>query len=211
MIIRSDEVVVIIGRKGHGKTTLLKLLTRQLKRYAVFDILGAYREFGALVPTPADSCVYDKAVYVPRTETIELEYEEFAAAVLRCGNRTIILDEGHWIYRPKGIQKSAQLVLRLGRHVAVGLWLATHRVLDLAKLTYQQADHLFIGQLLVYRDLEELRRIYGSVVEKAKELRPREFLYIDVRSMRTRKIVLPQVQSQSVDTKHEDEEDEDEL
>jgi len=210
MLIRSDEVVVVIGRKGHGKTTLLKLLLKPLKRYAIFDILGAYREFGALVPTPAEACTYDKTVYIPQTEAIELEYEEFAAAVLRCGNRTIILDEAHWIYRPKGIQKNAQMVLRLGRHVAVGLWLATHRVLDLAKLTYQQADHLFLGQLLVYRDLEELRRIYGPVVEKAKELRPREFLYIDVRTMRTRKIVLPQA-SQSVGTNREEEEEEDEL
>jgi hypothetical protein len=207
MIIRSDEVVVIIGRKGHGKTTLLKLLLRPLKRYAVFDVLGAYREFGALVSTQAEACTYDKTVYIPRTEAIDAEYEEFAAAVLRCGNRTIILDEAHWIYRPKGVGKNAQMVLRLGRHVAVGLWLATHRVLDLAKLVYQQADHLFLGQLLVYRDLEELRRIYGPVVEKAKELRPREFLYIDVRSMKTRKIVLPQA---PVDTNRE-EEDEDEL
>jgi len=208
MIIRSDEVVVIIGRKGHGKTTLLKILLKPLKRYAIFDILGAYREFGALVPTPADACVYDKAVYIPQTEALELEYEEFASSVLRCGNRTIILDEAHWIYRPKGVGKNAQMVLRLGRHVAVGLWLATHRVLDLAKLTYQQADHLFIGQLLVYRDLEELRRIYGPVVEKAKELRPREFLYIDVKTMKTRKIVLPQA---SLGAKRKDEEDEDEL
>jgi hypothetical protein len=210
MIIRSDEVVVVIGRKGHGKTTLLKLLLRPLKRYAIFDILGAYREFGALAPTPAEACVYDKAVYIPQTEAIELEYEEFAASVLGCGNRTIVLDEAHWIYRPKGIQKNAQMVLRLGRHVAVGLWLATHRVLDLAKLVYQQADHLFLGQLLVYRDLEELRRIYGPVVEKAKELRPREFLYIDVRSMKTRKIVIPQA-SRPIGTNREEEEDEEEL
>ena len=208
MLIRSDEVVVVIGRKGHGKTTLLKLLSRPLRRYTVFDVLGAYREFGALVPTPAEACVYDKAVYIPQTEAIDAEYEEFAASVLRCGNRTIILDEAHWIYRPKGVGKNAQMVLRLGRHVAVGLWLATHRVLDLAKLVYQQADHLFLGQLLVYRDLEELRRIYGPVVEKAKELRPREFLYIDVRSMKTRKIVLPQA---PLTTNREEEEDEDEL
>ena len=204
MLIRSDEIVVIIGRKGHGKTTLLKLLLKPLRRYAIFDILGAYREFGALVSTPAEACTYDKTVYIPQSEAIELEYEEFAAAVLRCGNRTIIVDEGHWIYRPKGIQKNAQMVLRLGRHVAVGLWLATHRVLDLAKLVYQQADHLFLGQLLVYRDLEELRRIYGPVVEKAKELRPREFLYIDVKTMKTRKIVLPH---QPVGTNREKEEE----
>jgi hypothetical protein len=67
-----------------------------------------------------------------------------------------------------------------------------------------------LGQLLVYRDLEELRRIYGPVVEKAKELRPREFLYIDVKTMKTRKIVLPQV-SQPVGINSEEEEDEDEL
>jgi len=193
MKIRSDEVVVIIGRKGHGKTTLLKLLLRGLKRYAIFDVLGAYRDFGALVPTAADVCVYDKAVYVPHSEGIDEEYEAFAAAGLRCGNRTIVLDEAHWIYRPKGIKRNAQLVLRLGRHVAVGLWLATHRVLDLAKLVYQQADHLFLGQILVHRDLDELRRIYGPIVNKAKELRPREFLYIDVKTMRTRKIVIPPV------------------
>jgi len=208
MIIRSDVIVGTIGRDVHGKTILRKLLLLPLRRYAIFDILGAYREFGALVPTPADVCVYDKAVYIPQTETIELEYEEFAAAVLRCGNRTIILDEAHWIYRPKGVGKNAQMVLRLGRHVAVGLWLATHRVLDLAKLVYQQADHLFLGQLLVYRDLEELRRIYGPVVEKAKELKPREFLYIDVRSMKTRKMVLPQA---PLSTNREEEEDEEEL
>jgi len=190
MLIGSDEIVVIIGRKGHGKTTLLKLLLKPLRRYAIFDILGAYREFGALVLTPAEACTYDKTVYIPQTEAVEAEYEEFAA-VLRCSNRTIILDEAHWIYKPKGVGKNTQMVLRLCRHVAVGLWLATHRVLDLAKLVYQQADHLFLGQLLVYRDLEELRRVYGPVVEKAKELRPREFLYIDVRSMKTRKVVLP--------------------
>jgi DNA helicase HerA-like ATPase len=207
MLIRSDEIVIIIGRKGHGKTTLLKLLLKQLRRYAVFDILGVYREFGALVPT-TEACTYDKTVYIPQTEAIDAEYEEFAAAVLRCGNRTIILDEAHWIYRPKGVGKNAQLVLRLGRHVAVGLWLATHRVLDLAKLVYQQADHLFLGQLLVYRDLEELRRIYGPVVEKAKELRPREFLYIDVKTMKTRKIVLPQVSQPVGSNRKEEEEDE---
>lgn len=72
--------------------------------------------------------------------------------MLRCGNRTIILDEAHWIYRPKGVGKNAQMVLRLGGHVTVGLWLATHRVLDLAKLVYRQAGHLFLGQLLVIRD-----------------------------------------------------------
>ena len=190
MLIGSDEIVVIIGRKGHGKTTLLKLLLKPLRRYAIFDLLGAYREFDALVLTPGEACTYDKTVYIPQTEAVEAEYEEFAA-VLRCGNRTIILDEAHWIYKPKGVGKNTQMVLRLCRHVAVGLWLATHRVLDLAKLVYQQAHHLFLGQLLVYRDLEELRRVYGPVVEKAKELRLREFLYIDVRSMKTRKVVLP--------------------
>ncbi|MFP3131286.1 MAG: hypothetical protein RXR51_06900 [Nitrososphaeria archaeon] len=89
MLIRSDEIVVIIGRKGHGKTTLLKLLLKPLRRYAIFDILGAYWEFGALVLTPAEACTYDKTVYIPQTEAVEAEYEEFAA-VLRCGNRTII-------------------------------------------------------------------------------------------------------------------------
>ena len=105
MLIGSDEIVVIIGRKGHGKTTLLKLLLKPLRRYAIFDILGAYREFGALVLTPAEACTYDKTVYIPQTEAVEAEYEEFAA-VLRCGNRTIILDEAHWIYRPKASAKT---------------------------------------------------------------------------------------------------------
>jgi len=83
MLIRSDEVVVVIGRKGHGKTTLLKLLSRPLRRYTVFDVLGAYREFGALVPTPAEACTYDKTVYIPQTEAIDAEYEEFAASHLK--------------------------------------------------------------------------------------------------------------------------------
>jgi len=85
-----------------------------------------------------------KTVYIPQTKAVKAEYEEFAA-VLRCGNRTIILDESRWIYRPKGVGKNAQMVLRLGGHVAVGLWLATHRVLDLVKLVYRQADYLFLG------------------------------------------------------------------
>lgn len=188
MIIKGDEIVVIIGRKGHGKTTLLKALASQLQRRAIFDILGSYIDFGALVPTAAEVCAYDKAVYIPHSEAPEQEFEAFAAAVLQCGYRTIILDEAHWIYRPKSVGKNAQFVLRLGRHVGVGIWMATHRVLDLAKLVYQQADHIFLGKLLVPRDLEELRRIYGPVVNEAKELDRGEFLYINIETMKTKRI-----------------------
>jgi hypothetical protein len=141
--IKTDEILVIAGMRGSGKTEFLKKLTSTLAiPYTVYDVLDQYR----------GSCI-EANRYIPKEDSLE-EFDNICKRIWLKGNHLLIIEECEIYLRNKSelTPYAKQLILR-GRNKGIGLWLCTRRIADLHKTPMSQANHLFLFKMYLPNDL----------------------------------------------------------
>ena len=161
---KTNEINIICGQRGKGKTTLAKWLAKRIKRKIILDLLGEY----------SDDPELKKFCFIPESDD---EIERFFERVYREGNKTIIIDEADLIFpnRIKLVDIYYKIV-HLGRHRGIGLLLITRRIANLHKDIVSLADTIFIFRLLIKNDIEYLRYFIGDDIFKAQNLKDYHFL-----------------------------------
>lgn len=144
---RSDEIFVVAGRRGYGKTTLAKNLISKLQRVIVWDPMAEYGDRG----------------YVPKHGTIE-EFNSVAKQVWERGNIFFMVDEADQVMpSQKPLAPYANRLINLGRHRNIGVGLISRRIANLNKTAVSQAANLYLFNQYLPNDIRYLKEFIPDV------------------------------------------------
>lgn len=158
----SNELAVISGKRGFGKTTLAKTLISGLSRVAIWDPMGEYGGPNA---------------YIPHTGNAG-EFNEWVKGYWNVGNVCLMVDESDQVMAErKELPVYANKVINLGRHRNIGLIMITRRLASLSKTAVSQCADLFLFHHFLINDIKYLEGMIGDDAHKLKNLAKYQYLH----------------------------------
>jgi hypothetical protein len=163
--IQSDQDILILGKKGSGKTTLAKFLVRNLPfRFLIFDVIGNWAEFRK---------EYNYILVSPRNH---IQYiNQILMKVWNAGNYYIIYDEFDQ-YPYSGMVST---IINIGRNRNIAGMYIARRTVNIHKDILQNATWTFVFGNNAYRDIEHINENYNidsRAWTRYQNLKPYEFL-----------------------------------
>lgn len=169
--IKESEGVLVLGKRGSGKTELIKYLIRNLSpeyRFVILDIVGNLKEFEH----------YKNINYYQINPRDSERVEEICAKLLKAGKdyadkvgwqkakegfAMLVLDESDRLTY-KGIQTKNSLsdIINLGRNYGIGYIASARRTSAISHDYWSQATHGFVFRHKHKLDLEKLEAEYGE-------------------------------------------------
>ena len=158
-----NKILVILGRKGSGKSSLAREIVKKLPRVVILDPLEEYpaircRTIGALVS------FLEEAHARPRFRVACTfgELEEYETAVDLCrevGNMWVVMEEVNIFTDCWARDKPYLDLVRFGRHDRVSIILVAQRAAEIPKLFTSQSDAIVSFNQSEPRDLAYLASI----------------------------------------------------
>lgn len=189
--IDKTDVVVIAGKRGSGKSTLVKhILSTQLneKNYLIYDVNREYGDFGFTLHSersltdlrkivfPSDE---PHVVYQPMTFGEKI-HDVVSGAIMEKGNYFFVCEETDMYCSPRNVGEYFSRVLHVGRHYGVGVIAISRNVRGLNALVGSQAKHFFIFHTFFPQDKDYLSQfLHPDAMRKIDELKKFECLYFN--------------------------------
>ena len=174
--LKTTDRILALGEGASGKTYLAKRLLSQARRVVVFT------------PHPHEWNKFPNVVAGWEAEQLF----KTIGQCLKSGNCILAIDDADIPLDRYADDPRLRYFLAASRHRGVGWLCVSRRTADLPPLFFKQANHLFIFQTDLPRDLEVYRAFYG--VDKEVKALPREVhgcLYLN-RETREKTIVVAQ-------------------
>lgn len=184
-----NEIVLILGRRGEGKTTLSKLLIKKRSRVVVWDTLGEYQ--ATVVGFDSLSSLHSyivekerfKVSYIPGVGggTTE-EFDNFCKyiwALSEYRELTLVVEEVDQVSSPGYVPPYFNTILRLGRHRGLRLICISRRASEVPKLLTSQTTHFISFSQKENRDIDYLRRYWSSDIVLKLKILPK-FSYLEL-------------------------------
>lgn len=170
--IQRSDIICVIGRRGSGKTTLVKkFLLPRLQPFIIYDSIGEYADIEncSLAKTRADffDLLESQSNIRIMPETISLNDLCFVldTAVV---NYTVFIDEFHLFFEHHMTFAAEtpyfKKLILLGRHKGIGLVISTQRPTDIPKYVLSQATLIYTFHVYHKQDITFL----ANVVNDAK-------------------------------------------
>jgi len=193
---KTTDIVIVIGRKGSGKSYLIKhLFLPQFSSYVIDDhvmerVRNEYADFGyrakylsEIVGKPRVN-YYD---YQKDDSSFEKIWNAVKAHANKWGDTLLVIDEAHIHFSKKSLPVPQKEVLHENRHYGTGIILASQRIYDINPIAYKQADYIIIFYSREPREIEFIRKYISSeVAETVKTLKQYYFVLFDVNNQRVR-------------------------
>lgn len=170
MNLKSNEVIMVVGKRGFGKSTLVRWLLRRFQRAGVDVYVYNTSQEREYQPFPH---------YTPKIIDDLMEFEGQAEKVWKKGNLVFVVEEVDLFASSHFISPMLKRLVSAGRHRNIGVICTTRRVWDVHKLICSQVHHWFffqnleLGYSIVY-----LKKFIGDIAEKLKDIPPYYFLYV---------------------------------
>lgn len=171
MKIKISDSIIVIAKKGAGKTTLIRYLIEELRKsyhITIWDVLGNFTDFQ-----------HKKNVsYYLVNPNNSKEIEALATQVFNRGNTLLVIDEFDTF--PYNTLKKNNLysLFQLGRNRNIGFLLSCRRSVNISKDILANCSHTFIGQTGYLPDIERLQSYYSFRMSDYQSLKSFQFLYI---------------------------------
>ena len=172
--LKNDSRILALGEGGSGKTYLAK------------RVLAANRRTVVFTPHPHEWKEYPNVVAGWKAEQLF----KTIGQCLKTGNCFLAIDDADIPLDRYADDDRLRYFLVASRHRGVGWLCISRRTADLPPLFFKQANHLFIFQTDLPRDLEVYRAFYG--VDQDVKALPREIhgcLYLN-RETREKQVVI---------------------
>jgi energy-coupling factor transporter ATP-binding protein EcfA2 len=171
----TNFICVVFGKKGSGKTTLIRRASLFLKRVVIFDPLNEYVN-GVVIVDSASLAEYLIANHEKNFRVIfkSESDEEFSQAFCACSNMynmTMVIEEVDSFCSPVGIDEHLKRIIRYGRHREISIIAASRRPAEVSRHLTAQADCIVSFIQEEPRDIQYLKsRLTAQDCEYIKTL-----------------------------------------
>jgi len=171
-------IVTVLGRKGCGKSTLVREITRDWKRVVIIDYLGEYGgNVGATVHEGLRASVQALVRWAPQARfccSLRLDDMEDALGVLEvCGamhDYLLVVEEASWLCSAAHIPQQLARLVRFGRHRGISQLYVAQRPTMVHRDVTSQSDVLVSFNQHERRDVAYLQSILGDQAERLPSL-----------------------------------------
>lgn len=166
---RENEIIVILGKKGSGKTSYALNLIRERKRLIIFDFNREYE--GYTVGTPEALIEVLKLnhdsdfliVYQPSPEReIDDHFHFLSAAIFSMSNLTFLCEEIDLVSSAGDMPEGLQRIINYGRHRGISLIGLSRRAHKVPRDLTANADRIVTFQQFEPRDIKYLADYMGE-------------------------------------------------
>lgn len=171
------DVRLILGKRGTGKSTLLKRKLDLVSRFVVYNTLGESTYPYESIKSIPELC--DRLAGAPRRLAVayrgvelplEEDFDSFCRAVWATGDLTIGIDEIDMMSSPTFMPFSLERLVSLGRHRAISVWCVTRRPYLVHPLIRSQAVEIVSFRQTEPRDVAWCREAMGDEAEELPRL-----------------------------------------
>jgi hypothetical protein len=188
-MIKPDDCILILGRRGCGKSYLAHNIQAMWPRRVIIDLLNEYSD-GIKVKSFDHFCAQMALFKKEKTQNFTLifqfDHETDASKplfdqILRIcfyfGNIQIVVEEIQEFTTPHEISHWMKKCLFVGRHQKLSLLFTTQRPGMLNKGILSQCAHVFCGQLIDGNDIRYVSGFLNESSDKLVKLPERRFIY----------------------------------
>lgn len=184
------KVILLLGKRGSGKSYLARDMLKNYNRYLVFDTIGEYSNQGVCFQDLKELGEFwekfiDKKfrlIYQPlnpykiiEAETGKTEFDLICDLVWECEDMALIVEEMDAFCGSAGISDSFANIVQRGRHRNITLIGISQRPYGISRLISSQAKEIYSFIMTEPRDIEYLSQYIGKDVDKIRDLK--EFNY----------------------------------
>ncbi len=193
------KVILVLGKRGSGKSYLAKDMLKAYDRYLIFDTLGEYtdgvcfsslKELGEfwenyvdtkfrLIYQPLNPYKEIDDPFNPGSKNKKTEFDIICDLVWECGNMALIVEELDTFTSSADISDSFANVIQRGRHEDITLIGISQRPYGINRLISSQAKEIYSFVMTEPRDIEYLSQYIGKDVEQIRELKQYHYLKWD--------------------------------
>lgn len=190
--LKPDDKVLIIGRTGCGKTTLVKHLLSSIKKYIIYDTVG---EYGDLAPEAENLLEFFEYIEAQEPRLVyftdrDSEFDKICRIVYALSKTYFVVDEIDNFCKSNYTPDYLTKVIRYGRKYNIGLIFVTRRPAEVSRLLTSQASKIISFTQHEPNDIKYLAPIIpGS--ERILTLPRFSLLYYDVLNHKSKIIQLP--------------------
>lgn len=191
-MIRPTDCVLVMGRRGCGKSYLAKRIQDLWPRKVIIDSLNEYEGEGQAfysfhefsdemlrlksLKQESFTLVYQ---FNPEDENSAEIFEEILRTCFYFGNLQIVIEEIQLYSSPHFLSKWLKNCLLIGRHQNLSLLFTTQRPGELNKTVLSQCSHIFCGQIIEGNDLRYIAGFLNQDAQKLSSIPERQFLYFN--------------------------------
>ena len=166
------KVILIIGKRGSGKSYLAKQMIRDHRRLLVYDIMSEYTEgvvFGS--EKHSEFCTFWLMVHkrdfrlIYRPVQPKPEIEEIAKAVFALGDMTFVVEEIDSICTSYDLPEPFSWLIARGRHRNITLIGVTPAPFGIHRDLTRQAKDIYVFSTNEPRDRIYLRGLLGQEID----------------------------------------------
>jgi hypothetical protein len=177
-----NEIILITGQRGQGKTTYLKDQIGIFDRVIIFDVLGEFTFEYSGYPTAYNMGDFFKMLkrnmndnffvidyFNPKTS--EEDFETICTAINRLQNIMFVVDEIDYFCSSHSIPRQFDEIVKRGRHQGLNLIVATRRPHEIPPIIRSQVSSLVTFRHIEPNDLDYLGSIINLPVEEISSLK----------------------------------------
>lgn len=175
---RQNKITVILGKKGHGKTSYVLAQTEDLKRLVIFDYNREY-EKGKIVTNPRELIAqlrlnmgnFFRIIYRPDPDIdIETHFDFFSSICFKVQNYTVVLEEVDLVSKAGVMPLGLKQIINYGRHQAINVLALSRRAHMVPRDLTANADVIVTFNQQEPRDIKFLTDYMGEAGERVRDL-----------------------------------------
>ena len=187
--VRTDDVIVIIGKRRSGKSIFFKHIMKPIRRRIIWDYKHEHSDMGYVIHYPNQILEEWKRgivhiVFQPLSKRPH-DFDRFLEVCWKLNNYTLGIEEIDQFMSPHYIPSSFAMFIDIGRGKGIGIVGVARRPHKLHADLTSNADHIFCFRQHRPQDIGYLKEWIGEEAEKLREIPEYYFLHYDDRKGET--------------------------